>query len=87
MKNLIYILAICLALPVAGYAGAGTNDMNWDGYISDLRYYNHALGTNEIMALSSGGPNTTKCKDAMDGKPPYLSTRWYFSDAHDMYNP
>lgn len=68
-------------------AGAGTLDMNWDGYISDLRYYNHALGTNEIMALSSGGPNTTKCKDSMDGKPPYLSTRWYFSDAHDMFNP
>ena len=69
-------------------AGAGQEGVSWDGLISDLRYYNYALGTNQIMALSNAGPYMTKCSGSMsDGAPPYLSTRWYFSDAHDMYNP
>ena len=68
--------------------GANTGSKyGWQGYISDLRYYNYALGTNAIMAINNAGPITAACGDALTGAPPYLSTRWYFSDAHDMYNP
>ncbi len=67
--------------------GANSHLTKWDGYISDLRYYNYALGTNAIMAINNAGPNTTSCSGTDSGVPPYLSTRWYFSDTHDMYNP
>lgn len=69
--------------------GASNRDSGWDGYISDLRYYNYALGTNAIMSLTQAGPNMSACSDSdlRTSQPPYLSTRWYFSDANDMYNP
>ena len=70
--------------------GATESDRKWDGYISDLRYYNYALGTNAIMNISNSGPNTNFCDTSSIAMsiPPYLSTRWYFQGTQaDMYNP
>ena len=67
--------------------GANTGSKyGWQGYISDLRYYNYALGTNAIMAINNAGPITAACGDALTGAPTIFIHRWYFSDAHDMYN-
>jgi hypothetical protein len=52
----------------------------FSGYTSSLRYFDYAIGTNYIQSIIDSGPNM-KMKDnnILQGKPPYLSTRWYFN--------
>jgi len=59
----------------------------FDGYISNLWYYNYALGTNAINKLVMSGPNTKmKGSDAFKMKNPnYLSLRWFFFSSQDDY--
>ena len=61
----------------------------FNGYISNLWYYNYALGTSEIQKLVTSGPNTTMISgNGMSDKlTNYLSLRWYFNGAGDSYNP
>ena len=61
----------------------------FSGYVSNLWYYNYALGTTEIAKLSSKGPNTTmKASGNINlNKTDYLSLRWFFYGATDAYNP
>ena len=61
----------------------------FEGFISSFRYFNYGLGTNKIMSIAQGGPSLNRCtKSSVDSNlPPYLSSRWYFSSADDMYNP
>ena len=54
----------------------------FDGYTSNLWYYDYALNPIEISALVSQGPNTKMLgtNDAMNAKNPnYLSLRWFLS--------
>lgn len=62
----------------------------FDGNISNLWYYNYALGTTEIQDMVNTGPNIkvvggydVSVTDGYD----YLSLRWFFSGAGDGYNP
>jgi hypothetical protein len=54
----------------------------FSGYISNLWYYNHALGLSEITRLVTKGPNTNMNNGTLDPmkikNPNYLSLRWYF---------
>jgi len=52
----------------------------FSGYISNLWYYNYALGTNEIQKMVKKGPNRTMTgNDAMtSNNTNYLSLRWFF---------
>ena len=52
----------------------------FSGYISNLWYYNHALGTNEIQNLVKKGPNIKMTgSDAITSNTTnYLSLRWFF---------
>lgn len=62
----------------------------FDGNISNLWYYNYALGTSEIQNISRNGPNTKMISSGggMSLKNPnYLSLRWFFYGAGDMFNP
>lgn len=61
----------------------------FSGYISNLWYYNYALGVNEISKLSSNGPNThTLDSNGLNiTKNDYLSLRWFFYGAGDTFNP
>jgi len=65
------------------------NNGGFDGYISNLRYHNYALGTMEIDRISSAGPNTTLLGDnGINAKnADYLSLRWFFFGAGNMFNP
>jgi hypothetical protein len=63
----------------------------FDGNISNLWYYNYALGTAAIQQIASAGPNTTPAgsqnltpKQNMYN---YLSLRWFFAGDRDGYNP
>lgn len=59
----------------------------FSGYISNLWYYNYALGTSEINTLVEKGPDTTMTgSDSMNMKnPDYLSLRWFFYGGSDGY--
>jgi hypothetical protein len=62
----------------------------FSGYLSNLRYYNYALGTSEIQSIVTKGPNLTTSSSSSSSKqsaPRYLSTRWYFTGNRDGYNP
>ena len=55
----------------------------FDGYISNLWYYNYALGISEIQKLVKNGPNTNmKGSNGINVKNTnYLSLRWFFTSA------
>jgi hypothetical protein len=61
----------------------------FDGYISNLWYYNYALGTSAIQNLVNRGPNTKMIGSGSIDIPVYnyLSLRWFFYGAGDGYNP
>lgn len=61
----------------------------FDGYISNLWYYNYALGTAAIQSLINKGPNTKMIGGSGLSDPThnYLSLRWFFYGAGDGYNP
>ena len=61
----------------------------FSGNISNLWYYNYALGTSKIQDIASDGPNTTMIgNNGMSDKAfDYLSLRWFFYGAGDGYNP
>ena len=59
----------------------------FNGYISNLWYYNYALGTLDIQNLVKKGPDTTMKDNMILKDPDYLSLRWYFDGAEDAYNP
>jgi hypothetical protein len=61
----------------------------FNGYISNLWYYNYALGTAAIQNLVAKGPNTTMIgSNGMNDKnADYLSLRWFFYGDNDMFNP
>lgn len=61
----------------------------FSGYISNLWYYNHALGTSAIQDIMSKGPNTKMTSDSTSNitSSNYLSMRWYFNGTGDSYNP
>jgi hypothetical protein len=50
--------------------------------MSDLKYFNYAIGTYEINSITSKGPNLKTKKDSNinKSKPQYLSAQWYFND-------
>lgn len=54
----------------------------FDGNISELRYYDYAVGLNEISGLSTMGPNlsisSSNSASLLLRSADYLSLRWYF---------
>jgi hypothetical protein len=61
----------------------------FDGYISNLWYYNYSLGTAAIQNIASGGPNTKmQGSNGMNLKDSnYLSLRWFFKGSQNAFNP
>lgn len=54
-----------------------------NGYISSLRYYNYAVGYDEIQSLFRAGPSLKMISndDMPAGLNDYLSVNWYFDNA------
>jgi hypothetical protein len=60
----------------------------FSGYISNLWYFNYALGTAAIQNIANKGADANMKNNALHIiKPEYLSLRWYFYGADDGYNP
>lgn len=56
------------------------NNPPFEGYISDLRYWNESLGTNAIYNIISNGPNTKNFDNSANKDtryPRYFATRWF----------
>lgn len=52
----------------------------FNGYISNLRYYNYAINLYQIQSLVSSGPDLKmKDKEMLDEEPKYFSVRWFLS--------
>jgi len=50
----------------------------FSGYISDLRYFDHAISITEVNRIMRNGPNLkTDEKSINKSYPPYLSLNWY----------
>ena len=50
----------------------------FDGMLSSLRYFSHAVTGVEVEELVKAGPNLT-ADDSLKIFPPYLALRWFFS--------
>lgn len=60
----------------------------FSGFISNLHYFNYAMGTSQIQGIIDKGPNLNmKSSDLTKSKPRYLSLRWFFAGNEDGYNP
>jgi hypothetical protein len=61
----------------------------FSGYISNLWYYDYALGTAEITRIANKGANTyMRGSNGLNLKTSnYLSLRWFFYGMGDSYNP
>jgi hypothetical protein len=61
----------------------------FSGYISNLWYYNYALGTAAIQDLMYKGPNTTMVGSSGINSTmnDYLSLRWFFYGSGNGFNP
>jgi hypothetical protein len=61
----------------------------FSGYISNLFYYDYALGMSDISSIATNGPSTNMKESGSlklkNGE--YLSLRWFFTGAGDGYNP
>lgn len=55
----------------------------FDGFISNLKYFNYSIGTFEIDNIVSNGPNLKIDKDTnlKQSNPYYLSTKWLFNES------
>ena len=58
------------------------------GFISNLNYFNYAIGTGEIDSIIRGGPNLTPIDgtDLTASKPRYLSNRWFFNETDPLFS-
>ena len=61
----------------------------FDGFISNLQYFNYALGITKINSIANGGPNTNSSSSSnlYNKDADYLSLRWYLFGSHNQYNP
>ena len=75
---------ILTGVPVQNYDNVYVcNNGGFDGYVSNLWYYNYALGTKAINDIAVRGPNMKMKDDGMAGSvPKYFSMRWYFNNTN-----
>jgi len=63
----------------------------FSGYVSNLWYYNYALGISAIQNIVKGGPNLKLINPSGSAitnmYPNYFSTRWFFTGTQDQFNP
>ena len=59
------------------------------GFISNLRYFNYAIGTGEIDNIVSNGPNLKAAggTDLTSSSPYYLANQWFFNETDPIYSP
>lgn len=50
----------------------------FSGNISDLQYFNYAIGTSELQEIVNRGPNLKSGDSSLTTIPKYLSSKWYF---------
>ncbi len=67
-------------VPVQNYYDTYVGDNNgFDGYISNLKYYNRAISYEEVRALYAKGPNLKSVDSITPNGVDYLSLSWYYN--------
>lgn len=60
----------------------GDDETGMNGFISSLRYFDHAIGNMKIQEIIQQGPNLKMIGNKnQETMPPYLATRWYLDNA------
>lgn len=62
------------------FIGAIGQSNNNFGLISNLWYWNYALGTTAIENVAASGPNTTMVNEQLSAKPFYLAFNWFLKN-------
>lgn len=58
----------------------------YNGFTSDLRYWNYSLGIQDIQKIVDKGPNLSiKTSDVVEAEPRYFSLRWFFQNPQMDY--
>jgi|TARA_X000000950_G_C13918648_1_gene662277 hypothetical protein len=57
-----------------------TQNRGFGGYLSELRYFNHAINYNKIKEIKDKGPNLNMIGGGIKNFPPYLRTQWFYSN-------
>ena len=58
----------------------------YNGFTSDLRYWNYALSVKDIQNVVDNGPNLSmKTSDMVESEPRYFSLRWFFQNPNMDY--
>uniref|UniRef100_A0A6C0KG55 LamG-like jellyroll fold domain-containing protein n=1 Tax=viral metagenome TaxID=1070528 RepID=A0A6C0KG55_9ZZZZ len=55
----------------------------YSGYLSQLKYYDYALSSMDILKLSNDGPDLSMNR-SIKVFPPYFSLRWYFNNLFNL---
>jgi uncharacterized protein YoxC len=64
-----------------GNVHVGSQKYGADGYVSSLRYYDHAIGNYTIQDIMYKGPNLKmEGSEMTTTAPPYLGMKWYLND-------
>jgi hypothetical protein len=50
----------------------------FEGYLSNIQYFNQAVSFTTIQTLLTGGPSSSSCMDTGEN-PPYMDNNWWFS--------
>jgi hypothetical protein len=67
------------SLPRQNYGNVWTSLFGgFDGYLSQLQYFDHALEAQEINDMVGNGPSQGSCIDTKE-KPPYLDDSWWLN--------
>lgn len=66
-------------IPKQNYGDVYINSFGgYDGFISEMRYYNYTLPMNDLESIIREGPSRAPCVDT-GSRPPYLSPNWWLT--------
>lgn len=66
-------------IPKQNYGDVYINSFGgYDGFLSEMRYYNYAISMPTLEDIIRSGPSTAPCLDT-GARPPYLSANWWLT--------
>lgn len=79
MNGLVVVRRKLADVPKQNYGNVYTSQNGgFSGYLSDLKYFNHAVHISDVNKIMRNGPNLKTDEDTMiKSYPPYLSFRWF----------
>lgn len=86
MNGLVVVRRKLADVPKQNYGNVYTSQNGgFSGYLSDLKYFNHAVHISDVNKIMRNGPNMKTDEDSMTKSyPPYLSFRWFLRNDSEI---